>query len=75
MFTDSDKREEFSANRHAKAKNPSYTPLYLYCLTNTSEMHEKNECLKTGSMSAYGRGFKLLSKKFAQASVDRIIGN
>lgn len=49
--------------------------LSIYCDIATSEMHEHNECMHTGSMSAYGRDFKLLSGKILQSLVDDIIGN
>ena len=38
-------------------------------------MHEKNECLHTAGMSAYGRDYKLLSKDILWAAIDRIIGD
>jgi len=38
-------------------------------------MHENNHCQQTGEMSSYGQDFKLLSKKFPQAAVDKIVGN
>jgi len=49
--------------------------LKIYCDLATSEMHEHNECMHSGGMSAYGRDFKLLSGKILQSLVDRIIGN
>jgi len=49
--------------------------LQIYCDLATSEMHEANECMHSGGMTAYGRDFKLLSGKILQSLVDRIIGN
>ena len=77
LFTDPEVQHTFSMNRHAQS--PAHTgdmsPLYLFCSTATSEMHEKNLCNKTGAMSSFGEDFKLLSKDFPHAAVDRIIGN
>ena len=39
----------------------------------TSEAHEKNECMLTGGMSAYGMDFKILSKKIGNAFVDYVM--
>jgi len=77
IFSDPAVREEFSFNRRARNESvdTDWSALYLYCLTATSEMHEKHHCEKTGEMSAYGSDFKMLSSKVAQATVDRIIGD
>lgn len=78
IFSEEAVMQEFSSNRCVRNPHASShhgDPLGLYCLTMSSEMHEKHECDQTGARSAYGKPFKLLSKKFAQASVDKIIGN
>ena len=75
MFTDKALATEFRLNMHRQNKNANNTvnQLSLYCGMATSEMHEKNECMLTGGMSAYGMDFKIFSKKIGTAFTDWVI--
>ena len=75
MFTDKELATEYRINMHRNNKNAdnSVNQLSLFCGMATSEAHEKNECMHTGGMSAYGMDFKIFSKKIGTAFTDWVI--
>lgn len=75
IFGDMEMAKKFRYNEHRATKHFHANQLDMYCYLATSEMHENNECLHSGGMSAYGRDFKLLSGKIMQYATDSIIGN
>ena len=77
ILTDKQLASEFMFNEKRQNIYSQYTvsQLNIFCDLATSEQHENHECNMTANMSAYGSDFKILSKDFGTAMVDRILGN
>ena len=75
IFTDKDLATQFQFNKRRQNPNAplKVDQLAIYCDLVTSEMHQLNECNKTGGVSAYGTDFTLFSKNIGKYVVDNII--
>lgn len=77
IFTNKELATQFQYNKRRQNPNAplKVDQLAIYCDLVTSEMHEANECTKTGGLTAYGTPYKLLSKHAGKWAIDSIVKN